>query len=1017
MKKTLLLSIFISLSAFLFAQKHLITGTVTDGKAPLPGVSIIIKGTQTGTTTDIDGVYKLDAEDDATFVFSFVGFYTQEIPLAKRRFVDIVLAENTENLNEVVVVAYGTQAKSDLTGSVSSIKAKDIQGIATGSVDQALQGKFAGVLVTPTDGTPGAAAIIRIRGTGTLNNSNPLFVVDGLLIDDIDFVNPNDVETVSVLKDASATALYGARGANGVILITTKHGVSGKGQISVSSYYGTQELSKKIPLTNATQYGILRNAAAKNFNQPVPFPNPENLGVGTDWQDFIFQKAPIRSMNVAARGGNDFMTYSISGDYLKQDGILKGGDFERYSLRINNEYKVNNYFKVGHNIAVISSKSNLSPGMIYNAYYAAPTSVVTDTAGKFGNTTSEANVGNPAAQLYYERYNYTTSFRTVGNVYADVTLMKGLTFRSNVGIDWSLVNDKKFVPMFFVTDIQKLDNNYLDVSRKTNINKLFENTLTYDKTFGKHHINVLVGLTTQFNDNAYLKGHGTNLTNDANNISGDIESLLYLNQATKGQTVSEGSDNRYNWRMFSQLYRVNYTFNERYLITASLRSDASSKFGPNRRVGNFPAVAVGWRLKEEDWFKNVEWLSALKLRGSWGIVGNEKIDQTAKSPPVTSKLDAIFGTDERFSPGATISKLSNPDLHWEQTQQTDFGLEMGFFKNRLTTEIDFYNRKTIDILTALQIPAYIGTSDPPTVNSSTVVNRGFDINLGWRDKTAGKFGYYINGILATVHNEVLFLGENKSEIFGGGVGEGGKLGTRTTIGSSIGDFFGYKVAGVYQNADDLKNLPKRTGEVAGSDVKIGDLIYQDTNKDGVIDSKDRVNLGSAIPNYTFSINLGADYAGFDASMQISGVRGNKVLNAKRLARFSTGNFESTFLNGWTETNPSNFEPRVTIGGRNYEVSDRFIEDGSFTSIRNVQIGYTLPLNIAKSLKMQSLRIYASVTNLKMWTSYSGYTPEITNFGASKTPGITEDGDSYSIGIDRGVYPVGRTYSFGVNVVF
>ncbi len=1017
MKKTLLFSVFLSLSVFLWSQSNTIQGKVTDGKEALPGVSIIVQGTTKGTITDIDGAYSILAEDNDSLVFSFVGFITQEIAVGKKRFIDVALLENAENLNEVVVVAYGTQLKSDLTGSVSTIKSKDIQGIATGSVDQALQGKFAGVLVTPTDGSPGAAAIIRIRGTGTLNNSNPLFVVDGLLIDDIDFVNPNDVETVSVLKDASATALYGARGANGVILITTKHGKSGKGQIAVSSYYGTQELSKKIALTNATQYGILRNAAAKNFNQPIPFPNPESLGVGTDWQDVIFQKAPIRNLNVGARGGNDFMTYSISGDYLKQDGILKGGDFERYSLRINNEYKVNNYLKIGHNVAIISSKSNIASNTIYSAYYAPPTSPVYDSLGKFGNTTSDGSVGNPAASTYYEKYNSTTTFRSVGNVYADITLMQGLTFRSNVGIDYSNVNDKRFVPVFFVTDIQKLDNNTLDVSRKSNINKLFENTITYDKTFGKHHFNALAGLTTQFNDNSFFNGHGTNLPNDANNISGDIESLLYLYQATKGITIDERSDNRYNWRMFSQLYRLNYTFNDRYLVTASLRKDASSKFGPNRRVGNFPAVAVGWRLKEEDWFKNLDWLSALKLRGSWGIVGNEKINQTAKSPPVTSKLDAIFGPDERFNPGYTINQLGNPELHWEETRQTDIGLEMGFFKNRLTTEIDYYNRKTIDILTQVPIPAYVGTQDPPFVNIGTVLNRGFDVNVGWRDKTSGNFGYYINAILATVHNEVLFLGDGVVEKFGGGVGEGGKLGTRTTIGSSIGDYFGYKVAGVYQNADQLKNLPKRVGEVAGSDVKIGDLIYQDTNGDGVITAADRVNLGSAIPNYTFSINIGADYAGFDASMQISGVQGNKVLNAKRLARFSTGNFESTFLNGWTETNPSNFEPRVTIGGRNYEVSDRFIEDGSFTSIRNVQIGYTLPLGIAKTLKMQSLRIYASVTNLKMWTSYSGYTPEITNFSASKTPGINQDGDAFSIGIDRGVYPVGRTFSFGVNAVF
>ena len=1006
MKKNLLLSFFLVFSVLLFAQKQTIQGTVTDGKAPLPGVSIAVKGTTAGTVTDIDGVYKIDAEDGATLVFSFVGFYTQEIPLTKKRFLDVVLLENTENLNEVVIVAYGTQAKSDLTGSVSSIKAKDIQGIATGSVDQALQGKFAGVLVTPTDGTPGAAAIIRIRGTGTLNNSNPLFVVDGLLIDDINFLNPNDIETVTVLKDASSTALYGTRGANGVILITTKHGKAGKGQISVSSYYGTQELSKKIALTNASQYGVLRNAAAKNFNQPTPFPNPETLGVGTDWQEAIFQKAPIKNLNLAARGGNEFMTYSISGDYLKQDGILKGGDFERYTLRINNEYKLNKFIKLGHNISILSSHSNYSPGMIYNAYYAPPTAPTIDSAGKFGNTTSDGNVGNPLAQLYYERYNSGSSFRALGNVYADITVFKGLTFRTSGGIDYNTDESKKFVPVFFVTDIQKLDHNTIDVARNKNVNKLWENTLTFDKIFGKHHLNLLAGLTAQTQSGNRLTAHGTDLLSDVNNINADIESLLYLRNAQKGITIDEIGTNDANFSIFSQLYRINYTLNERYLFTASLRRDGSSKFAPNRRFGNFPAVAVGWRLKEENWFKNLDWLSALKFRASYGVIGNDKVPQTAFKPPVTSRLDAIFGPDEKFFPGATINQLANPDLHWEETHQTDIGFEAGFFKNRLTTEIDWYNRKTLDIITQVAIPAYVGAQDPPFVNAASLVNSGFDFNLGWRDKTQSNFGYNINVIVSTVHNEILSLGEGKTEIFGGSVGEGGKLGTRTTIGSSIGAYYGYKVAGVYQNAEDLKNLPKRVGEVAGSDVKIGDLVYQDTDGDGVITAKDRVFLGSAIPTYTFSVNLGADYAGFDASIQISGVGGNKVMNAKRLARFSTGNFESSFLNGWTETNPSNFEPRVTIGGRNYEVSDRFIEDGSFTSIRNLQIGYTLPASIAKTLKMQNLRIYVAATNLKMWTKYSGYTPEITN-----------GGDSFSPGIDRGVYPVGRTYTVGVNVTF
>ena len=1006
MKKLLLLFIFTSISTWMMAQSVVVRGNVSDGKEPLVGVSIVVKGTSNGTVTDIDGNYEIQAEANGTLMFSYIGYVSQEIAVSAQRTINLKMVEDAQSLKELVVVGYGTQRKSDLTGSVGSVKSKDIQAIATPSVEQALQGKIAGVFVTPSDGSPGAGAVIRIRGTGTLNNSNPFYVVDGMLLDDIGFLNPNDVESVEVLKDASATAIYGSRGANGVIIVTTKRGsAKNKSQIGVSAYYGSQDLVKKIELANATEYAQLRNLAAKNAGSPEPYKDPASFGVGTVWQDVVFRTAPIKNLNLSARGGNDMMTYSVSGDYIKQDGILRGGDFERLTLRINNDYKLNSFIKIGHNFSIINTKSNYSPGLIYNAYYAPPTVAVRDSSGAFGNTTSDANVGNPEAQLFYERYNSGSNFRTVGNVFMDVNILSGLTFRSNIGLDWSNVESKKFVPVFRVTDIQKIDVNSLDVANRKYINKLWENTLNYDKTIGKHHINLLAGVTAQTNDNFLFIGRGTNLPNDVNNIAGDIENLLYLKLAEKGITVNEGSDNGNNWRMFSYLFRANYTLNEKYLLTASFRRDGSSKFGKNRRYGNFPSVALGWRIKEEDFMKNIDWLSNLKLRASWGIIGNEKISQTDKNPPVTGRLDAIFGTDERFFPGSTITKLANPDLHWEETQQTDIGFEIGFLKNRLTAEVDWYERKTSDILTALQIPAFIGTQDPPTVNAAKVLNRGWDINLGWRDRIS-KLGYNINAIASTVHNEVIGLGEGKEEIFGGGVGEGGKLGTRTAIGLPIGAFFGYKAVGVFQNAEQLKSLPKRPNEVAGTDVKVGDLIYADTDGDGVITSKDRTFLGSAIPKYTFSFNIGADFQGVDFSVQISSVQGNKVMNAKRLARFSTGNFEKTFLSGWNGEGTSNSEPRVTIGGRNYEVSERFLEDGSFTSIRNAQIGYTLPLSISQKMKIQSFRIYAAATNLKMWTKYSGYTPEITN-----------GGDSFSIGIDRGVYPVAKTFTVGVNAIF
>ncbi len=1007
MKKLILFQLFLLFSIVAFAQTITVQGKVSDVKTneTLIGASVVVKGTTNGALTDINGNFKLDnVPPNGTLTISYVGYNAQDVAVSSQKTINILLEEESATLKEVVVVGYGTQKKSDVTGAVASVKGKDIASIATPSVAQALQGKIAGVLVTPESGSPGAGAVIRIRGTGTLNNSSPFYVIDGLLSDDISFVNPNDVESVEVLKDASATAIYGSRGANGVIIVTTKRGKSGKPVIGLSSYYGSQELAKKIPLTNATEYATLRNLAAKNANSAtIPYPNPSLFGEGTDWQNEIFKTAPMQNVNLSARGGNDMMTYSISGDYFKQEGILQNGDYERLTLRINNDYKLNSFIKIGHNFSIINTKSNYAPGTIYNAYYAPPTVAPIDSAGKFGNTTSDGSVGNPVATRYYERYNGGSGFRVAGNAYIDVTLFKGLTYRSNFGLDLVNSQEKAFVPLYYVTDIQKTDYNALRVKQSKNINKLWENTLSYDNTFGKHHLNLLTGVTTQIYDEYFVKGEGTNLIGDANNINGNIKDLLYLRLATAGFATTEESK---GWRMFSQLYRTNYSYNDKYLLTASLRVDKSSKFGKNRRTGYFPSIGLGWRLKEEAFLKNVDWVSTLKLRGSWGKTGNDKIDQDSKSPPVTSKLDAIFGSTEKFYSGATITKLANPNLHWEETEQTDVGFEAGFLNNRFTTEIDWYKRTTYDILSALPIPGFIGASDPPVVNSASVFNQGFDINIGWRDRIKRTFGYNFNIIVSTVHNEVISLGEGKAEIFSGGVGEGGKLGTRTVIGLPIGAYYGYKVDGVFQNTEELNKYPKRVGETPNKDVFAGDLRYVDTNNDGVITDKDRTYLGSPIPDLTYTFNVGGDFKGIDFSIQISGVQGNKVMNAKRLARFSTGNFEKTFLNSWNGQGTSNFEPRVTIGGRNYEVSDRFIEDGSFTSIRNAQIGYTLPLSISNKIKMSNFRIYVAATNLKTWAKYTGYTPEVVN-----------GGDSFSVGIDRGVYPVAKTVTVGVNVGF
>ncbi len=978
------------------AQKN-ISGKVYDAKTneAIIGASILVKNSTTGTVSDIDGNYQLSVSSKAILVVSFIGFTTQEISLATQPSVnifDIALQQDDQILKETVVVGYGTQRKSDLTGAISSVKGKDLQGISSGSVDQILEGKISGVQVTPTSGRPGEAAIIRIRGVGTLNDASPLFVVDGLLLNDISFLNNNDIESVEVLKDASSTAIYGSRGANGVIIITTKKGTSkDHTTFTLSSYYGQQELAKKIALTNAAQYATLSNELLAGLNPPQPpvFSNPSALGVGTDWQNIIFQKAPIQNVNLSASGGSDKFTFFVSGDYFYQKGIVVGGDYQRLSLRINNEYKLSDAVKLGHNLVFTNTTGMNAADVIYNAYYADPTVAARDTNNTYGETGNRSSVANPAGQIDFNR-NAQSSYRALGSVYLGINFLKHFYFKTNLGLDLAYAQGKSFLPIFNITAQQHNEINQLNVNQSKSTSTLWENTLTYDNTFDKHRVTVLIGYTAQKNNFEALGG-------SIKRLPGETPDFWYLSSGDP-TTVTNYSSADFS-SILSYLARVNYTFNNKYLFTATIRRDGSSKFGANNRYGNFPSFALGWRLKEEDFLKNISWLDNLKLRASYGVIGNEKIGTNRGKPLIDNNLNPVFGNPGSINIGSTATTLPNPDIKWEQTAQTDIGLEMGFAQNRLTAEIDYYDRITDGILLAVPIPLYVGSASNPTVNAAKVENKGFDLTVGWRDKING-FGYNISVIGSTVNNKVLSLGNGNTELV---YLQNIYTLTRTAIGGAIGDFFGYKTLGVLQNANDVKNYPIVKNEVPG------DLRFQDTNGDGIIDAKDRVNLGSPIPKLIYSFNLGANYKGFDVLTFFSGVSGNKVLNYKEMLRFNTPNFETSVLGRWTADGTSANEPRVTNGGTNFSMSDRFLSDGSFLSLRNVQIGYTLTA-LAKA-GISSVRVYVAATNLKTWSNYSGYTPQITNSNSG------DANNPIATGVDGGVYPVARTYTVGLNVTF
>ena len=968
-----------------------VTGLVTDGRdgEPLIGVTIVVSGTTTGAATDLDGRYAIRAAESDTLVFSYTGYAPHYELVGNRREIDVALSEDAELLSEIVVTGYGTQRKSDLTGAVSSVKAEEIQRIPTASVAQALQGKVAGVQITPGSGEPGAGAVIRIRGVGTLGNASPLFVVDGMLLDDINFLNPNDVASVEVLKDASATAIYGSRGANGVIIITTRSGQGGDAKFEVNSYFGTQQVVRQIDLVNADQFATLANEVAQNEGTGLPFPDTTQIfGEGTNWQDQIFRQAPIQSHQLAVRGGTDRSTYYISGNYFAQDGIVVGSGFKRFDLRINNTYQLNDRVNVGHNIGIIRRELDIAAGVIASAYRADPTVPVFDSLGNFGNTSVRASVANPAAQI---AFNNNSGFgnRLVGNAFAEVEIMKGLKVKSNVGLDLESNQNKSFTPEFFVSSIQFNDENRLFLAMNRQSSWLWENTLSYERSWAKHRLNLLGGITAQ--EFSFEEFGGSRV-----GLPGESEELFFLSAGEiEGQT---NFNSGFESSILSYLFRANYVYDNRFLFTASMRADGSSKFGENNRFGYFPSVAAGWNLSNEAFLENITSLSRLKIRASWGQIGNEKIGAYAGRAVVTSNLNAVFGTVPALDFGASIITLANPDIRWEETTQLDIGIEFGLFENRLTAELDYYNRLTDGILVAVPIPEYVGSANFPIVNAAEVRNSGFDLTLDWRDR-AGKFGYHFGLVASTVNNEVEALGQGNEEIFGGDLGVGGKLGTRTVVGLPIGAFYGYQTDGVFQNAEEIAAGPTSGGE------QPGDLRFVDTNRDGVITADDRTYLGSPIPDLVYGFTFGFDVSGFDLAVDFNGVSGNKIINAKRIARFGTYNFETSFLDRWTGEGSSNAEPRVTNGGLNYNVSDRFLEDGSFLRLRNIQVGYTVPTSLSERVRLDKVRIYVTGTNLLTWTDYSGYTPEITS------------GSVISVGIDTGVYPIAQSIVFGVQVGF
>lgn len=974
--------------------QHQVSGTVTDAETdePLIGVNIVVEGTTIGTTTDIDGNWSLSVPDDeVTLQFSYLGYDTEEVPVDGREEINVILRPVQIVGEELVVVGYGVQRRRDITGSIGRVEGDRLQRIPTQSVDQTLQGVSAGIQVTPTSGAPGASSVIRIRGVGTLNDASPLFVVDGMILDNINFLNPNDIESVDILKDASAAAIYGARGANGVIMITTTSStIDRPTEIKVNTYYGWQEVARTVPVTNAREYAILANEAAENEGRTPPFEDPGAFGQGTDWQDEIFRVAPIRSFSITAAGGTSRTAYNLSANATGQDGIIHNNYLDRYSVRVNNDYYLTDNIQVGHNLSFIYEEFRNAPNVVGTAYRADPTVPVFTEDGDYAPTDARASVGNPVADLEFNSKNENFRQRLTGNAYLHIDFLDHFRYRSNFGIDVNRTHGRSFSPIFFVSAIQQSEQRSINVNTNYDNKILWENTLQFQRTIDDHRIDLLGGIT-------FEEFRSENLGGGRINVIGEDPSLWYLNAADDSEGMTNFNSGG-EWAIFSLLGRTNYTFRDRYMLTTSLRYDGSSRFGELNRYGWFPSFGLGWVLSDEPFFPDLQWVNLIKPRVSWGILGNDRIGNYEYAALVAGNLNAVFGPDESIHFGALPISLANPEIRWEETTQTNIGLETVFLSERLSIDTDYYRRDTDGILVAVPIPGYIGVSGQPIVNAAEVRNSGLELTVNWQESRAGFF-YSIGGNLTTINNEVLSLGRGNEDIFGGGVGVGGMLATKTVIGEPIGSFFGYKTDGVFQNQEEIDAGPLRGGE------QPGDLRYVDTTDDNEITTDDRVHLGSPIPDLIFSFNLEFVFKGFDLSASFTGQTGNKIYNAKKQARFGTPNFELSALDRWTGENTSDTHPRITDGGHNYLVSDFFIEDGDYLKLQNLTLGYTVSSRLSNRIGLSTLRLYASASNLFTLTGYDGYTPEVASQSVIAN------------GIDEAFYPFARTINMGINATF
>ena len=981
-----------------------IKGVVTDEKnEPLIGASVIIKGSAEGTVTDYNGNFSLEGSENATLKVSYIGYNDKDFFLDGKTSVAIQLYEDIRKLDEVVVVGYGTQRKKDLTGAISVVNIKEMKKMQAPNIGQALQGQVPGVTVT-TSGEPGSGADIQIRGIGSFSNVGPLYVVDGMILtaSQREF-NVNDIETMQVLKDASATALYGARGANGVIVITTKKGKDGPARIDISANYGIQNISKRIPMMNSLQFLRINRQAYENAGLEWPGePAQGQVLTNTDWQNEFFKQGTTQDYNVTISGGSQNGNYLVSGNIFNQDGVVQGPTHKRYALRVNTGM-TKGKLTFGENMLFSRTETKPMIGSPFIDLSRMPPIIpVKDANGNYGT-------GSPMYQTYgtnpigAQQINdfLQTSNRVLGNIFAELNILKGLKFKSNLGVEYHAWNDREKTTFDQVR--------YLEVSNYTNqmterrgdfTTLMLENTLTYAKKIQKHAFDFLLGYTAQ----------ETNWKQMSTTVHDLVPGFWVLSSGSKDIYMS-GTDSEYT--MLGMLGRINYAYDDKYLLQANVRRDGSSRFGENYRYGTFPSVSLGWRVSQEKFMSHTAaWLSDLKLRASYGTIGDQQaIGDYSHATYITNGEGGVFGPDQVLNVGAIQKGRANPNLRWESKTTLNLGVDFTLLDNKVYGTLEYFTADSKDLLVQLPTSWTDGTDYTPWTNFGKVNNTGYEISLGYKEQNAA-FKYNVGMNFTTVKNKVLDLGASYRE--------GGTNGVnRSEEGRSVGDFYVVKTNGIFQNWDEIYAYTKSTTDpvtgvaTAGMiqpNAKPGDIRYEDANQDGKIDKSDRQFVGSPFPAFELGLNFSCEYKNFDLSLFITGVFGNEIYNNTKywLERMDeTSNYPSSLV-PWTPQNHSTTTPRAVIGPNDNTLSysDRWIEKGDYVRLKNLQLGYNFPKSILRSTKLiDTCRLFAGIQNLLTITSYSGFDPEISG------------GDIFGKGNDNGHFPPVRSINMGLQLSF